>query len=93
MKEEYHRGEWMPLMVTNKNTGLKEQGFVRITEQDANEMNLYQNDYKIRYVLAEEVKEESIKDIYLKEVGKKAFGGWTDEQVKEKLEEFRAKSE
>lgn len=80
-------------MVTNKNTGLKEQGFVIITEQDANEMNLYQNDYKIRYVLAEEVKEESIKDIYLKEVGKKAFGGWTDEQVKEKLEEFRAKSE
>lgn len=78
-------------MITNKNNGLKEQARVIITEGEANEMNLYQMDYKIRYVLAKE--EENIKDIYLKEVGKKAFGGWSDEQVKEKLEEFRAKVE
>lgn len=95
LKEEFHRGKWIPLMIDNLNTGKEQQAKVRITEDEANEMNLYANDYKIRYVLAEgknkKIKEDvsDIKEIYKQEVGKKPFGGWNDEVVAEKLEEFR----
>jgi hypothetical protein len=34
--------------------------------------------------------EESIKDVYVREVGKKPYGAWDDAKISEKLEEFRA---
>ena len=90
LKEEFHRGEWIPLMITNKNTGEKEQAYARITDLDAEQMNMYAKEYKVRYILADaQSEEENIKDIYQREVGKKPFGGWDDEKIKEKLEEFR----
>lgn len=73
-------------MITNKNTGEEEQAYARITADQAADMNMYANEYKVRYILGED---ESIREIYLREVGKKPYGGWDDEKIKEKLEEFR----
>lgn len=37
------------------------------------------------------VDERSLRDIYIEEVGKKPYGGWSEDKVREKLEEHRAK--
>lgn len=87
LKEEHHRGEWIPLMINTKEG--KKQAYAKITDDEAAEMNKNSSSYKIRYVLEEEIKEKTIKDIYTEEVGKKPFNGWSDEVVLEKLEEFR----
>lgn len=77
-------------MIKNLNTGKEEQGKVRITQEQADELNIYKDEYKVRYILAEKKEDSSnIKEIYTKEVGKKPFGGWSDEVIAEKLEEFR----
>jgi hypothetical protein len=47
--EELHRGEWQPLMVKDK-TGKKVQKSVKITEEQAERMNVYSDDYRIRYI-------------------------------------------
>lgn len=41
-------------------------------------------------VVAEVVEGESLRDTYIREVGKKPFGGWDDAKVQAKLDEFRA---
>jgi len=58
--EEFHRGEWQPLII-KKSTGEKIQKTVRITENHAERMNFYSEDYKIRYVLDEGVKKPKSK--------------------------------
>lgn len=47
LMEEFHRGKWKPLMSEDK------QRFVVITQDQADSMNKHQNNYKIRYVLAQ----------------------------------------
>ena len=53
--EELHRGDWQPLML-KESSGGKIQKTVKITEHEAERMNVYSDDYKIRYVLANDVK-------------------------------------
>lgn len=83
-------------MITNKNTDKKEQARVIITEDEANEMNVHSPYYKVRYVEGKDAVNitestgQSIEDAraeYLEVVGKKAFGGWDLETIKQKQEE------
>jgi hypothetical protein len=93
--EEYHRGEWNPLMVKNK-IGEKVQKQVKITDDEAESMNKYSKEYGLRYVKQDvkeiEVKEPEIVDEkaqlieeYQSKFRKKPFHGWSIEQLKEKL--------
>lgn len=41
-------------------------------------------------VVAEVIEGESLRDTYIREVGKKPFGGWDDAKIQEKLDEFRS---
>lgn len=50
--EEYHRGEWQPLMVKDAD-GKKVQKHVMITEEQAEIMNKTSKDRKLRYILAD----------------------------------------
>lgn len=92
--EEHHRGEWTPLM-TKDSKGNKKQKRVIITEEQADRLNAYSKEYKIRYVIAEDQTiVESITDEltllqmeYKQKFDKKAFHGWDIEQLKEKLNE------
>ena len=98
--EEFHRGEWNPLMTKDKN-GNKVQRRVIITQEEANRMNHYKGEWKLRYVKAEktplkevEVVDEvvvkaddktSLQAKYQEKFGKKPFHGWSEEQLTEKL--------
>lgn len=98
--EEYHRGEWNPLMVKDK-LGKKVQKHAKITEEEAESMNKYSKEYGLRYVKQNikniEVKDdkfvksdiidekEKLREEYQSKFGKKAFHGWDVEQLKEKL--------
>lgn len=90
--EELHRGEWNPLMATDKN-GEKKQKRVIITESQAEAMNKYSKEYKLRYIKADEQKldekevdeKKELQKEYTAKTGKKPFAGWSVEQLKEKL--------
>ena len=93
---EWHRGELTPIMTSDKDKKRKEKR-VSITEtsaeilnQDFSELRGVGN--KIKYVLVETKAKETggaskkIKDQYYKEFGKKPYHGWTEDQIKEKLD-------
>ena len=98
--EEFHRGDWNPLFGKTKD-GSKKQRRVFITEEQAESMNKYSEEYKQRYVLASETKpieeieviaeevlpetKSELQAIYQEKFGKKPFHGWDEEQLKEKL--------
>lgn len=88
--EEFHRGKWIPLMVDTKD-GSEVQRRVRITPEQAARNNAYSADYKKRYLLVEETKEESPLDVakaeYEAKFGKKPHHTWDIEKIKEKIEE------
>jgi len=94
LKEEFHRGKWQPLMVDRK--GKQVQGYAKITEEQAYWMNRNKDAYKVRYVLdsKKEVNEESdtfeeTKKEYEDLAGKKAFHGWNEQQLKDKIAELK----
>lgn len=98
LKEEFHRGKWIPFLIDNKNTGKEEQACAILSSEQADELNLYQNEYRVRYVLPKvdgatdgviDGATKTIKEIYIEEVGKKPFNGWSEEVIAEKLQEFR----
>lgn len=81
--EEFHRGKWTPLMVEKK--GKTAQRRVFITQEQADAMNVHQNDYKERYVRADKsVNEIKVNEPETVEAPKK------DEVVEETLESVRA---
>lgn len=100
--EEFHRGEWTPLMGKDKN-GKKVQRYAKITEDEAESMNVYSKERAIRYVKEEaktetnETKEEkSLEDIkkeYEVIAEKKPFHGWDAETLLEKIKEIKASKE
>jgi len=97
--EEFHRGEWQPLMVKQVGTKEKVQKHVMITEEEAEVMNIYAKERKTRYVLAEEKEKKpelteeekeqlkSLRAEYKAVFGKSAFPGWNAEILKEKIKE------
>lgn len=101
--EELHRGEWKPLMITDKN-GNKVQKTIKITEFQAERNNVYSADYKLRYILSEDKKIKDVqknidKNNELSKInelrleyskvynGKRPFHGWNEEQLAEKIAE------
>ena len=95
--EEYHRGEWQPLMVKSKEGG-KQQKVVKISQEDADSMNKYSSEYRIRYVKADETakakskdeKSDDVKELraeYEAKFDKKPFAGWDAKKLKEKINE------
>lgn len=97
--EEKHRGEWIPFIVKNKD-GEKVQKQVKITENQAERLNVYKEDYKFQYILAEKKetaksKESNAIDSELKEAramykavtGNKCFNGWDVAKINEKIAE------
>jgi len=91
--EELHRGKWQPFM-----NDKGKQKFALITEDQARELNLYANDRGTRYVLeaskpkAEKTAEKTdgiaeLRAEYEKVFGKKPYGAWKEDQLKEKIAE------
>lgn len=60
--EEKHRGDWVPLEAKDEKGNKLGQKSVKITEEEAETMNIDSDKTNIRYVLAEE-KEEDEKPI------------------------------
>ena len=96
LKEEFHRGEWKPLMIKKGNKEV--QAYSRITMEQAESMNKYANDYKIRYVLDDKKKASKVegkedlsklREKYEELAGKKAFHGWDAEKLTEKIKELQ----
>ena len=88
--EEFYKSKWQPCMVSHK--GKEAQKIVKITQDDADSMNKYSIEYKLRYIeVVEEVVDDSEKkalvEEYIEVVGKKPFHGWDIEALKEKIEE------
>lgn len=93
LKEEYHRGEWQPLMIKDIK-GNKIQAFAKITEDQAETLNINKESYNVRYV--KEVLEGSVESEFDKVkaeyellADKKAFHGWSIDQLKEKIIELK----
>lgn len=103
--EEYHRGEWQPFMVKDKD-GNKVQRYAKITQEQADWNNKQKDVYKLRYVLDGAKKEEkneggdedkNVQDPKLvaefcELTGKsKVYHAWTNEQIQAKIDEEKSK--
>jgi hypothetical protein len=89
--EELHRGKWQPFMITGKD-GKEVQKHVRITQDQADWNNKLQDAYKLRYVAEQDKPKEDLKplrDEYEDLKGKKAYGGWSAEQLNAKIAELK----
>lgn len=88
--EEFHRGEWQPFMIRNEK-GEKVQKTCKITQEQADRLNVYQDDYRLRYLI--DNNEASNTDLialraeYEAAVGKKPYGGWDADKIREKMAE------
>lgn len=86
LKEEYHRGKWQALLVEKK--GVEIQAYAKITEEQAERLNAYKEEYRVRYVLEKEDDElEDLKAKYIEKFNKNPHHLWKAETIKEKLEE------
>ena len=94
--EEYHRGEWIPLMI--KVDGKKIQKTAVITEDQAARLNAYSRNYKLKYVCPEKTEKERLSEVDVSKLNKKElqdhyadlflkrpFHGWTEAEIIEKI--------
>ena len=95
--EEYHRDEWQPFMIKDKD-GKKVQMHVLITQEQADWNNKLKDAYKKRYILASkkdklpkaETEIDQLRAEYKEVLGKNAFNGWGITELTEKIAEHKA---